>query len=165
MSPEVFEQRVMFIGPIVFTIFHTTSNVLLWILIVQEIIRSTPNAGVGVVFALLACIPLRHTLSLVAPVDLPAHQGLLGELVDPDAVAFVVQDALNSTPAQKVPPNPVELATVSMCGRSPPRHQPLVAMKSLTRSPRSRTPLKPGLSYPIEKEYRMIDTAGIFLSL
>ncbi len=48
----------MFIGPIVFTIFHTTSNVLLWILIVQEIIRSTPNAGVGVVFALLACIPL-----------------------------------------------------------------------------------------------------------
>ncbi|KAF8903234.1 hypothetical protein CPB85DRAFT_1027131 [Mucidula mucida] len=58
MSSEVFEQRVTLIGPIVFTIFHTIPNVLLWILIVQEIIRSTPNAGVGVVFALLACIPL-----------------------------------------------------------------------------------------------------------
>ncbi|KAF8903247.1 hypothetical protein CPB85DRAFT_1457511 [Mucidula mucida] len=51
-------QRVILIGPIVFTIFQTIPNVLLWILIVQEIIRSTPNAGVGVVFALLACIPL-----------------------------------------------------------------------------------------------------------
>ncbi|KAF8888663.1 hypothetical protein CPB85DRAFT_1485300 [Mucidula mucida] len=50
-------QRVILIGPIVFTIFQTIPNVLLWILIVQEIIRSTPNAGVGVVFALLACIP------------------------------------------------------------------------------------------------------------
>ncbi|KAF8912585.1 hypothetical protein CPB85DRAFT_1300487 [Mucidula mucida] len=58
MSSEVFEQRVTLIGPIVFTIFHTIPDVLLWILIVQEIIRSTPDAGVGVVFALLACIPL-----------------------------------------------------------------------------------------------------------
>ncbi|KAF8903245.1 hypothetical protein CPB85DRAFT_1457509 [Mucidula mucida] len=51
-------QRVILIGPIVFTIVFTIPNVLLWILIVHEIIRSTPNAGVGVVFALLACIPL-----------------------------------------------------------------------------------------------------------
>ncbi|KAF9013677.1 hypothetical protein BDZ89DRAFT_465094 [Hymenopellis radicata] len=58
MSPEVFQQRVMLIGPIAFTFFQTIPNVLVWVLVVQEVIRSTPNAGVGVVFALLACLPL-----------------------------------------------------------------------------------------------------------
>ncbi|KAF9013672.1 hypothetical protein BDZ89DRAFT_1076916 [Hymenopellis radicata] len=58
MSPEVFKQRVMLVGSVTFTFLQTIPNVLVWILAVPEVIRSAPSAGVGVVFALLACIPL-----------------------------------------------------------------------------------------------------------
>ncbi|KAF9007329.1 hypothetical protein BDZ89DRAFT_560618 [Hymenopellis radicata] len=58
MSPEVFQQRVVLIGSATFTFLQTIPNVLVWILAIQEVIRSAPNAGVGVVFALRACITL-----------------------------------------------------------------------------------------------------------
>ncbi|KAF9034662.1 hypothetical protein BDZ89DRAFT_1130579 [Hymenopellis radicata] len=57
MSPN---ERVKSIGPVTFTFFQTIPNVFVWLLAVQEIIRSAPNAGVGVVFALLACTPLGY---------------------------------------------------------------------------------------------------------
>ncbi|KAF8991114.1 hypothetical protein BDZ89DRAFT_1086823, partial [Hymenopellis radicata] len=60
MSPEVFQVRgaVTFaLCPITFTFLQTIPNFLVRLLAFQEVIRSAPR-GVGVVFALLVCIPL-----------------------------------------------------------------------------------------------------------
>ncbi|KAF9041103.1 hypothetical protein BDZ89DRAFT_334571 [Hymenopellis radicata] len=45
MSPKVFQQRVMLLGPITFAFLQTISDVLVWILAVQEVIRSASNAA------------------------------------------------------------------------------------------------------------------------
>ncbi|KAF9007338.1 hypothetical protein BDZ89DRAFT_1079437 [Hymenopellis radicata] len=57
MSPNIFQERVTVIGTGTFTFFQTIPNAFVWILAVQEVIRSAPNVGVGVVVALLACLP------------------------------------------------------------------------------------------------------------